>query len=166
MSADVIVTVLAAIAIVVGCAGIIIPVLPGSIAILISVLVWAIVVGGAPSWIAFAAVAVFTICGMSASWLITGKRLKVRGVSNWSLTAGLVVAIVGFFVVPVIGMPLGFIAGLYLAEWVRLKDARLAWDASWDAIKALGLGIAVEFSFAALAAAAFTGGVWYHFATT
>ncbi|MYM19985.1 DUF456 family protein [Brevibacterium sp. 5221] len=164
MSAAAIASLVVALLIVVGCAGIVVPVLPGSALILVSVLVWAIIVGGPEAWAAFAAVAVFTCIGMGASWVITGRRLKARGVPSLSLLAGLAVGVVGFFVLPVVGLLLGFVAGLYLAEWARLGDPRRAWETSWATIRAAGLGIAVEFGCAALAAGAFGIGVWAHFA--
>ena len=32
--------------------------------------------------------------------------------------------IIGFFVIPVIGMPIGFVVGVYAAEWYRLRSTR------------------------------------------
>ncbi|WP_349828287.1 DUF456 domain-containing protein [Brevibacterium litoralis] len=162
MTADVIVTVLASLAVLVGCLGIVLPVLPGSILIGLAVLVWAFFIGGTTGWVVFGIVAVLVAAGMSASWILTGTKLKDRGIPNSSLLWGGLAAIVGFFVIPVIGLLVGFVAGLYLSEYVRLKDPREAWDSSWTAIKAAGIGIIVEFGCAALAAGTFTVGNLVH----
>ncbi|GAA2000193.1 DUF456 domain-containing protein [Brevibacterium samyangense] len=155
MTADIIATVLAGIAILVGCVGIVVPILPGSILIGLAALVWAFFIGGATGWVTFGIIAVLVAIGMSASWVLTGKKLKERDIPNRSLLLGGLLAVVGFFVVPVVGLLLGFVGGLYLAEYLRLREARTAWDSSWTAIKAAGVGIVVEFSCAALATGAF-----------
>ncbi|GAA1864290.1 DUF456 family protein [Brevibacterium marinum] len=163
MNADIITSALVGLAILVGCLGIILPVLPGSILIGIGVLVWAIVIGGPMAWIVFAIDAVFVAAGMSASLVLTGRRLKDMEVPNKSVLLGGILGIVGFFVIPVLGLPIGFIAGLYLAEYLRIKEAKEAWDSSWESLKAIGIGVAIEFILALLAAITFGIGVFIHF---
>lgn len=163
MTADIIATTLATLAIIVGVLGIILPILPGSILIGIAALVWAFFIGGTTGWVAFAIIAVLVAVGMTSSWILTGTRLKEKEVPNSSLLIGGVFAVVGFFVVPVIGLILGFVAGLYLAEYSRLRDPRLAWDSSWTAIKAAGIGMIIEFSAAMLALGTFVVANVIHF---
>lgn len=163
MSAAVIAAILCGLAILVGCLGIIVPVLPGSILILIAGLAWAIVAGGPAGWIAFAVIAVFSAAGMTASWVLTGRRLKERAVPNSSILWSAVGAVIGFFVIPVLGLAVGFLAGLYAAEYSRLRDARRAWESSVAAIKALGIGILVEFILAVGSALTFAVSVATHF---
>ncbi|SDS70776.1 hypothetical protein SAMN04489751_2649 [Brevibacterium sandarakinum] len=163
MNADILTSVLAGLAILVGCLGIIVPILPGSILIGIAVLVWAIVIGGPMAWIVFAIVAVFVAAGMSASLVLTGRKLKDMEVPNKSVLLGGFLGIVGFFVIPVLGLPIGFIAGLYLAEYLRIKEAKEAWDSSWESLKAIGIGAAIEFLLALVAAITFGIGILIHF---
>lgn len=162
-SIDVLVSVLAALAILIGCVGIVIPILPGSILIFIAAIVWAIFIGGTVGWVSFAIIAVFCAIGMASSWVLTGRRLKDRDIPNSTLMWGGVAAIVGFFVVPIVGLLLGFVAGLYLAEYSRLKDSKAAWESSWTAIKAAGIGILIEFICAALSATTFAVALFIHF---
>jgi hypothetical protein len=54
-----------------------------------------------------------------------------------------------------VGLVLGFVAGIWFAERVRLGDGRLAWPATRRAVAAVGLAMAIEF-----AAAAAVAGVW------
>ena len=163
MDTDIITSVLVGLAILVGCVGIVVPVLPGSILIGIAVLIWAIIIGGTSSWIIFAIVAVFVAAGMSSSLVLTGRKLKDMEVPNSSVLLGGVLAIVGFFVIPVLGLPIGFVVGLFLAEYARLKEASAAWTSSWESIKAIGLGAAIELGLAMLAAITYGIGVLIHF---
>ncbi|MCS6711477.1 DUF456 domain-containing protein [Brachybacterium sp. EF45031] len=145
---DVLVTVLAALLFIVGLTGIVLPVLPGTLTLVVTMLVWAILIGGWPSWVAFSVVLVLSVIGMTASYVLTGKRLKSRQVPTWAILLGIAGAIVGFFVIPVLGIPLGFMIGLYLAELSRLQNARTALDSTVVALKAIGLGILVELACA------------------
>ncbi|WP_453985542.1 DUF456 domain-containing protein [Brevibacterium casei] len=163
MNVDTVTSLLVGIAVLVGCLGIIVPVLPGSILIAVAVLIWAIVIGTPAAWIVFAIVAVLVAGGMSASFVLTGRKLKEMEVPNGSVAVAGVLAIVGFFVIPVLGLPLGFVLGLYLAEYARLKDPTTAWSSSWGSIKAIGLGTVIELFLALLAAVAFCVGLLIHF---
>src|SRR5690625_5927321 len=79
-------------------------------------LIWAIVVGGWTSWVAFAMVLVFGAAGMTASYLLTGRRLQAAEVPMWPVLVGLASGIVGIFVIPFLGLPIGFLIGLYVSE--------------------------------------------------
>ena len=57
-----------------------------------------------------------------------------------SMTFGLV----GFFVVPVVGLFLGFVLGVYLAERGRLGQHRAAWASTIVALKAAGWSMLIE----------------------
>jgi len=108
-------------------------------------------------------VAVLVAAGMSASLVLTGRKLKEMSVPNRSVMLGGVLAIVGFFVIPVVGLPVGFVLGLYLAELSRLKDPKVAWGSSWGSIKAIGIGTVIELGLALLAAITFGIGLLIHF---
>lgn len=66
------------------------------------------------------------------------------------MLVGAALGIVGFFVIPVVGLFLGFILGVYVMERIRLGAHEHAWRATVAAIKASGLTILVELSFALL----------------
>ncbi|MGY5765441.1 DUF456 domain-containing protein [Brachybacterium sp. DNPG3] len=163
LTVQIIITVLAGLAYVVGLTGIIVPVLPGTITIVIATLVWAIVVGGWPAWIAFAVVLVLGAIGMTSSYVLTGRKLKQAEVPMWPVLVGLAAGIVGIFVIPFVGLPIGFLVGLYVSEALRLKDWKKGLDNAVVAIKALGIGIAIEFSLAMLSTIAFAIAVVVHF---
>lgn len=58
---------------------------------------------------------------------------------------GVAGAAVGFFVIPVVGLFLGFAVGLFASQWARTRDARAALSSSIGALTAMGVGMLVEF---------------------
>lgn len=163
MEAQILATVFCGLLIAIGIAGIVVPVLPGTITIGISLLVWAIVLQSTLGWVVFAIGMVFVAAGMLASLVLTGRRLKQRQVPNWSILAGVLVGVVGMFVIPVVGLFIGFAAGLLLSEYARRRDFGQAVGASWAALKAVGLGMLVELGCAFAAGAVWVIGVLAHF---
>ncbi|MFK0009463.1 DUF456 domain-containing protein [Paenarthrobacter sp. NPDC090520] len=166
MNAEVIVTILCGLAIAVGVAGTIIPVLPGSILIGVSLLAWAIWGGaGTLGWVVFGIGLVFVVAGMAASAVLTGRKLKQHGIPNRSVLVGVIVGVVGMFVIPVVGLFVGFALGLLLSEVARTRDFRSAVRSSLAALKATGIGILVEFALACAAASTWVIGVWINAVT-
>jgi uncharacterized protein YqgC (DUF456 family) len=144
---------LVGLAILIGLVGIVIPVLPGSILIGLAVLVWAVVTGTTAAWLVFAVCAVLLAAGTTVTVIITARHTRAAGVPQSSLVVAGLAGIVGFFVVPVIGLLLFFPAGLYVAEYTRLRDRALAWRSTKVALRATGIGMLSELGLALLAAA-------------
>jgi uncharacterized protein len=80
-------------------------------------------------------------------------------VPSSSVLAGAVLGIVGFFVLPVLGLVLGFVMGVYLAELLHRRDQRLAWASTVHAIKGVALSVGVELAGALGATAIWLGAV-------
>jgi hypothetical protein len=91
-------------------------------------------------------------------YLVPGRRLKASGVPTRTLLVGGVLGFVGFFVVPVVGLLIGFVLGVYLAERARVGAAR-AWPSTVAALQAVGFSILIELVAAVLAAAVWAVGV-------
>jgi uncharacterized protein YqgC (DUF456 family) len=140
-------------ALVVAAVGILVPVLPGTFLALGALLVWAIATGGTIAWGAFGVIALVIAGGQVLKYLLPHKSLTAAGVPGRSILIGGVAAIVGFFLIPVVGLIVGFIGGLYVAEHVRLRDWTLAKESTWAAMKATGFSILIELG-ALMAAAA------------
>ncbi len=164
MDFSIIITVVCALLIVVGVIGVVVPVLPGSLLIAAALLVWAFTIQSVTGWVIFATGAVLVTAGMLASAVLTGRRLKHRKIPNRSILVGLAFAVAGLFLIPVVGLFVGFAAGLLVAEFTRQRDFQAAVSSSWAALKATGLGILVECGLACLAASVWVIGVWIHFA--
>lgn len=152
-------TVLVALAILVGLAGTVVPFLPGALLVGGAILVWALVTGGATAWgVAIGALALIA-AGQFLKYLIPGRQLKSSGVPNWVLIVGAITALVGFFVIPVVGMVVGFILGVFGAEVIRLRTFTNAWPTTWQAMKSAGWSVLIEFGSCMLAAALWAGAV-------
>ena len=150
--------ILIAVLIAAGIAGIIVPVLPGTILVLAAILVWALEIGTSTGWLVFAVAAVLLIGGTVVKYAVPGRRLKASGVPNSTLLAGGLLAFVGFFVIPVVGMFIGFVLGVYVAERRRVGAAR-AWPSTTGALRAVGVSILIELVAAFLAAVVWVVGV-------
>ena len=138
-------TIVAAIVIVVGIFGTFIPFVPGLVLSWLGVLLWAIFAdGGAGKWLVFTVATVLALLGTVLKYVLPGRNMKREGVSTMTLLAGGVLAIIGFFVVPIVGLFLGFVLGVFLTELARQQNARLAWPATWKAVKAVGLSVFIE----------------------
>ena len=151
MTVEIVAAVAAVILALVGLVGIVFPVLPGSILVGAGALAWALWGASSWGWVAFGVAAFLLVVGAASSLLLTGRSLQKRQVPKWPVTVGIVLGIVGMFLLPGFGLPIGFALGLLLAEWYRMRDFRQAVATSWETIKALGLGILVEFGCAMVA---------------
>ena len=143
--------------------GTVFPILPGSMLALGTLLVWALVLGSAPAWTVAIVGAVIVLIGMSASYVLTARRLVREKIPRGPILVGVVGAIVGMFVIPVLGLFIGFALGLLAAEWYRRRDFRAALEASLGAMKTMGTGMLVELACVCLAGSSFFIGVLVHF---
>ena len=141
----------------VGIVGVVVPLLPGTLLVAIAVVVWALDERGTTAWVCAAGALAFLAVGVVVKYAVPGKRLRDAGVPTSTLVAGAGLAVVGFFVVPVLGAVLGFVLGVYLAEARRLGSDR-AWPATKAALVAVGLSILIELVAALLAAVVWLGG--------
>ena len=102
---------------------------------------------------------------MTANYVITGRSLKKHEVPTWPILVALASGIVGIFVIPFLGLIIGFLLGLYVAESIRQQDWSGGLKTSWVAIKALGIGFAVELVLALGSTLAFAIAIVAHFVT-
>lgn len=145
---------LVALVMAVGVVGCVVPVLPGLLLIAGAALVWVLSEQDTFSWVVFATMLVVLGIGAVAKYVLPARNLAAAGAPRSTLVVGAVAAVVGFFVIPVVGLPVGGVAGVYVAELRRLRgDRPAAWRSTWVTIKAVGLGILIEL-MAALAAVA------------
>lgn len=150
---------LCALLIVVGMIGIVVPVLPGLLLTILAVLIWAISTGGTTAWVVFAVAAVVYAVGLIAQFLIPGRRLKSQGVGLGTLLVAVLVAIVGFFVIPVVGALVGFVLGIFAVESTRSRSREQAWARTKAALRAILHSMGIELVTAFVIAVIFVVGV-------
>ncbi len=150
--------VLVALAIRVGLVGVLVPILPGLLLVFAAVLVWAIDVGGGTAWTVFGVATAVLVAGTVVKYAVPGRRLKTSGIPSSTLWFGIGLGVVGFFVIPVVGLFLGFVLGVYLAEHRRVGQAA-AWPSTREALRAVGVSILIELVAGVVAALVWAVGV-------
>ena len=152
------VEVLVAAVIAVGILGVVVPFLPGSVLVVGAVLLWAFDLGTGTGWVVFAIATACVATGTVVKYVVPGRRLKSSGIPTSTLLLGGVLGVVGFFVIPVVGIIVGFVLGIYLAELQRLGRSQ-AWPATKSALRAVGLSMLIELTASILAALVWATGV-------
>lgn len=128
----------------VGLIGIAVPVLPGLLVVWAAVLVWASEAQTTAGWVVFGIATTLTLSGFLLQYFLPGRRLRTAGVRTSTTLAGAALAVVGFFVIPVVGAFLGFALGIYLAERIKLGTHAAALPSTKHALKAIGLSMGIE----------------------
>lgn len=141
-----------------GVIGVLLPVVPGSLVVGAAVALWAYLTGGGTAWLVLACAVAALVTAAVAKWLVAERHLRGAGVPRRSMLTGGLVGIVGFFVIPVLGLFLGFIGGIYVAERRRLRTHAAARRSTMAALRASGLALLVELAGALFAAAAWLVG--------
>jgi uncharacterized protein len=146
-------------AIATGIVGIVVPVLPGALLALAAIAVWAVAVGGPKAWVVLGVATVAIGGAQVVKLVVPGRRLREAGVPRRSIVAGVVLAVVGFFLIPVVGLFVGFPLGVYLEERRRRGGHAAALDPTRDALRAMGLSILIELTATIVAAGAWLAAV-------
>ena len=133
-----------AVLIVIGLAGIVVPVLPGLLLVLAAVFVWAFDTDTTAGWWVFGLCAVLYVAGMALQYALPGRRMRDAGVRRTTLLLAILLALVGFFVIPVVGAVVGFVGGIYLVELSRSRDRAAAWASTKSALGAVFLSMGIE----------------------
>jgi uncharacterized protein len=145
----------------IGLVGVLLPVVPGLLLMWAAGLVWTIADGGgAVRWTVLAAMTALLVAGTVAKYVLPARSASARGAPAGTLVIGALGALVGFFVIPVVGVIVGGVLGIYLAEYARLRDARPAWTSTRAALVAIGVGLLIELTAAVLLFGVWLLGVW------
>jgi hypothetical protein len=151
---DLVLGVLGGAGVLLGLVGVLVPVVPGLVVVLAAA-VATLAAQGALPWSVVVLLVVLAAVGSTASFVLPARRLAGSPVPRSSLLAAGFGAAVGFFVVPVLGLLIGAVAGLLVAEQQRTGDWSSAWVSSRGVLSAYGVGVLLE-----LAAGVAMGSVW------
>ena len=131
-----------------GIVGVFIPIVPGTLLIWLTVVVYAIVerINGfaAVDWVTLTALTLIAlVTGLAEFWLpLLGA--KVRGSSRRAILFGVVGGIIGTFALPLLGTVVGYAVGVLLGEYHKLRDWERALRASLNAVASWGVATAIE----------------------
>lgn len=144
---DVNITALVALAMLAGLIGTALPLIPGLPVVWGAALIYGLVEGfGTTGTIAFGIISVIALAGMIAGIVLPHRRFAAGGAPRATMVAGVAGAIVGFFVIPVVGLVVGALAAIMLVEYRRTADTAAAWRSTKTMIAGFGVGILVELS--------------------
>ena len=148
-----------ALALAVGIVGIVVPLLPGTLLVFAAIAVWAVVENNLTGWVTLGVVTALLGAATLIKYTWPVKRMRANDVRTMSLAAGAVLGIIGFFVIPVIGLVIGFVLGVYLAELSTRGEQRAAWTSTKHAVKGVALSMGVELAGALFATIAWVAAV-------
>ncbi|MDW3175963.1 MAG: DUF456 domain-containing protein [Acidimicrobiia bacterium] len=141
---DALITVIVLIAMLVGLAGTLVPILPGILLMWAAAVVYGVVVGFDAFGITILVlITALTGVAVAVGVLIPQRAAAESGAALASQIAAGVGAVIGFFLIPIIGAPVGAVVGIGLAEWYDKRD--------WPAAKASTIAIAKGFGISTLA---------------
>ena len=151
-------TVLVGLVMLVGLAGVVVPLLPGTALVLAAGIGWAVLVveRGTGRWVVVAVMAALFLAGLVLKYALPGRRLA-GALPRRTLLLGAAGAALGFVVLPPLGLLLGGVLGVYLAEAQR--DRANAWRSTVSVQKAVGLGVLAELVAGVLMVATWLAGV-------
>jgi uncharacterized protein len=150
--------VLVGLAILVGLVGVVVPVLPGALLVWAAVLVWALVTQTTLGWVVLAVATVSVAVVQVVKYLVPERRLRQAGVPRRTVVVGGLLGLAGFFLIPVVGLVVGFVVGVYAAERHRMGEHDAAWRATWLAVRVAGLSVVIELGGTLVAALGWLAG--------
>jgi uncharacterized protein YqgC (DUF456 family) len=111
----------------------------------LAALVYGLVEGfGTNGTVAFGAITLLAIGGIVGGIVLPHRHVAGRGASRSTVMAGVVGAVIGFFVIPVVGLIVGAVIAIYAAEYRRTSNTKLAWATTKNMIVGFGLGVLFE----------------------
>ena len=138
-----------------GIAGVVVPVLPDMLLVVAGMFVWALGENSTTGWVLFGLAVLVAGAGAVLQYLVPGRRMRDQGVRSTTIALAVVLAVVGFFAIPVIGAVVGFVGGIWLVESGRGASRSEAWARTKHAVVAVLQGWGIE-----LAAALVVGGLY------
>ncbi|MEU3253573.1 DUF456 domain-containing protein [Streptomyces sp. NPDC006997] len=150
---------LAGLVILFGLCGVLVPGVPGSWLVWAAVMWWALKDPRAVSWFVLVGATVALLLCQVVRWSLPPRRLRTgRADRRLAVYAGCG-ALLGFFLVPVVGAVPGFVGGIYLAERLRLGRHGEARAALREAMREGGWSVLAELFTCLLITGAWLGAV-------
>jgi uncharacterized protein len=133
----------------VGALGTIVPLVPGISLVWAAGLVYGLDRGfGAVGVVALAVMTSLGVAATVGGYVVPKRRARGAGASRATVWLGVAGVVVGFFVVPVVGLPIGGVLGIYVGERLRTGDTVTAWRATRATIAGFGIAVLVQFAAA------------------
>lgn len=132
--------------IVIGVVGTIVPLLPGLALVWAAALLWGLLTSfGTAGVVAMTTITVLLAAGIYLSLRIPQKSAAAQGLSLKGTIFGVALAIGVGIVIPVVGIPLGFVLGVWIVRIADTGDAGLAFRSALATTAALVRASAAQF---------------------
>ncbi len=132
--------------IVIGVVGTIVPLLPGLALVWAAALIWGLLTSfDTAGVVAMALITILFAAGIYLSLRIPQKSAAAQGLSIKGTIFGVALAIGVGIVIPVIGIPLGFVLGVWIVRIADTGDARVAFRSALATTAALLRASAAQF---------------------
>lgn len=152
-------TILVGLAIAVGIAGVILPILPGIWLIWAAALVYGFMVGFGPAgWLAMVVLTVLAAVATGVVYYLPARKGGEVGLPGWGQVVIAGFAIVGFFVIPIVGAFIGLGVGAFLVALAMERDVAGAIGKAWALLVEMLKGAAVQLGVALVMALVW--GLW------
>lgn len=142
-----------------GLCGVLVPGVPGAWLVWAAVLWWALQSTTGIAWGVLVGATLVLLAAQAVRWQLPPRRLRQSGATRRLAACAGAGALLGFFVVPVLGAVPGFVGGIYLAERLRLGGHGEAVTATRTALRAGGWSVLTELFACLLIAGAWLGAV-------
>ena len=147
MSSETLLVVLVAVFMVIGVGGTVLPILPGLWLIWAAALGYGVFAGfGVVGWIAMTVITALAVAGTAASLYLPQRSAASVGVPWWGQVFALVCAVAGFFLIPVVGAPVGFVVGILAVTLLRDRHVQGALTATWVTLKSMLMASGLQFT--------------------
>ncbi|MER5362200.1 DUF456 domain-containing protein [Streptomyces sp. NPDC002785] len=142
-----------------GLVGVLVPGVPGQAIVWAAVLWWALTDMTPAAWGVLIGATALLLLNQALKPLLPPRRPRESGAPRKTLMLGGAGAIVGFFVVPVVGGIAGYVGAIYGAERLRLGSRGAGWASVRSVMRATGCSVLVELYACLLATGAWLGAV-------
>ncbi|MCA1223268.1 DUF456 domain-containing protein [Streptomyces sp. 8L] len=144
-----------------GLLGVLVPGVPGQAIVWAAVLWWALSDTSTTAWVVLMVATALLLVNQALRPLLPSRRTSRTGAPRRSVAVGGASAVVGFFVLPVVGGVAGFVGGVYEEERRRLGSHRDGWASTRTLMRGAGIPLLVELYASLLAVAAWIAGlIW------
>ncbi|GAA3847524.1 DUF456 domain-containing protein [Streptomyces phyllanthi] len=127
-----------------GLCGVLVPGVPGSWLVWAAVAWWALEDESGLAWFVLVGATVVMLLSQAVRWALPPRRLQASGATPRMAVYAGAGALLGFFLIPVIGAIPGFMGGIYLSERLRLGRHREARAALRTAMRSGGWSVLAE----------------------
>ena len=142
---DIVLVVVVAIAMVVGIAGTVLPLVPGLWLIWAAAVVFGLVGGtGTVGWVALAVISMLAVAGTAAGVVVPQRKATSIGVPLWGQLLSAALAAIGLFAIPIVGAILGFLVGVVVSAIATTGSLREAIPAAAATIRSMVVASALQ----------------------